>query len=347
MADIFRRKLVLLGTGGTIAGLAADAGDNVAYTAAQVGIGQLLASVPAVGRLRATVHCEQVAQVDSKDMAFAVWHALLLRCRHWLADPDVGGIVVTHGTDTMEETAFFLHTALGQSSAVDKPVVLTGAMRPASSLAPDGPQNLLDALVVAAEPGLRGVVVSFAGHLHGAVDVQKVHPYRLDAFESGESGVIGRIEEGVVTLLHALPVDAGAQLTGSVPADTARRAAAWRRLLERPPAWPRVEIVMSHSGASAFVVDALMAHGQGSAEPLRGIVVATTGNGSVHHDLEAALRRAVAGSVAVVRASRCGNGRIVGRQPGALPDSAGLSPVKARIALMLELMLADATVGNG
>jgi len=342
------KKLVVLGTGGTIAGLAADAQDNVAYTAAQVGIGQLLEALPAACRPQATVVFEQVAQVDSKDIGSSIWLSLLQRCWFWLSDPDVGGIVVTHGTDTMEETAFLLHSVLGQSGALDKPVVLTGAMRPASSLSADGPQNLLDAMAVAATPGLQGVLVSFAGCLHHAQHVQKVHPYRLDAFSSGEAGVMGQVEEGVVRLEHAAPTEpATLLLIGLRVPWLADQTMPWRRILGRHAVWPRVEIVTSHGAADGFIVEALLAHGKLSADAVRGIVVAATGNGSVHRDLEAALRRAQAAGIVVIRASRCASGRVVGRTPSPFPDSAGLSPVKARIALTLELMLAAVAASGG
>ncbi len=195
----FPQKLVVLGTGGTIAGLAQDKHDNVGYKAAQVGVDQLVAALPKDGRVPATLVSEQVAQVDSKDMDLALWQRLAQRCAFWLSDPQVKGIVVTHGTDTMEETAYFLHAVLARDGCSDKPVVLTGAMRPASALAPDGPQNMLDALVVASDPIARGVMVVFSGNIHGAVDVQKVHGYRQDAFESGEAGVLGWVQEGAAT----------------------------------------------------------------------------------------------------------------------------------------------------
>lgn len=346
MAGTFRKKLVVLGTGGTIAGLAVDAHDNVGYTAAQVGIGQLLEALPAARRPPATVVCEQVAQVDSKDIGFAVWQPLLQRCWHWLADPSVDGIVVTHGTDTMEESAFFLHTVLTLSGAPDKPVVLTGAMRPASSLSPDGPQNLVDALAVAAAPGARGVVVSFAGQVHSALDVQKVHPYRLDAFSSGEVGALGQVEEGIVRMVHPAPLGTATLPMARLPiAPQDDRPATWRRVMGGPVVWPRVEIVTSHGDAGGFIVDALLAHRADAADAVRGIVVAATGNGSVHQDLEAALLRAQAAGVVAIRASRCGSGRVVGHAPSPLPDSSGLSPVKARIALALELVLASALDG--
>ena len=142
--QVKQRTVVVLGTGGTIAGRAASAQDNLAYRAGEVGVADLLAGVTLPQGV--TAQCEQVAQSDSKDMDFATWCALSARCAHWLAQQDVDGIVVTHGTDTMEETAYFLQCVL----APVKPVVLTGAMRPATSAAADGPQNLVDALAVAA-----------------------------------------------------------------------------------------------------------------------------------------------------------------------------------------------------
>ncbi|MGL6110903.1 MAG: asparaginase, partial [Rubrivivax sp.] len=147
----FDGTVVVLGTGGTIAGTAANAADNVGYSAAQLGVQALLASVPALaGR---PTECEQVAQVDSKDLSHALWLLLARRVAHHLQRPEVCGAVIAHGTDTLEETAFFLHAVL----APGKPVVLTAAMRPATSLLADGPQNLLDAVTVAREPGARGV----------------------------------------------------------------------------------------------------------------------------------------------------------------------------------------------
>ena len=191
MNTSFVKKLVVLGTGGTIAGLATDVHDNLGYKAAQVGVAQLLEALPQARRPGATLVSEQVSQVDSKDMRHDIWQLLAQRCAFWLSDPEVIGIVVTHGTDTMEETAFLLHEVLRGAGVDNKPVVLTGAMRPASSMTPDGPQNMLDALVVASDPQARGVMVVFAGDIHGARDVQKVNAYRPDAFRSGEAGVLG------------------------------------------------------------------------------------------------------------------------------------------------------------
>ena len=138
------RTVVVLGTGGTIAGSAASADDNLGYVAGVLGVGALVASASDGDAL--AVETEQVAQIDSKDMSFAIWLQLARRVAHHVARAEVTGIVVTHGTDTLEETAYFLSRVV----AVAKPVVLTAAMRPATSRQADGPQNLADAIAVAA-----------------------------------------------------------------------------------------------------------------------------------------------------------------------------------------------------
>ena len=309
-----RTRIVVLATGGTVAGTSASPGDNVGYTAATLGIAELLAGIPALKDLPLVT--EQVAQIDSKDMDNAVWTRLAQRCAHWLAQDDVQGIVITHGTDTLEETAYLLQALLAPA----KPVVLTCAMRPATALGPDGPQNIVDAVAVARLPGARGVVAVCAGSVHGAFDVRKVHTYRVDAFSSGDAGPIGHVEEGAVRLLRDWPA-AG---DGAVA------------LPEDGVAWPAVEIVISHGGAGARMVEALVAAG------VRGIVVAGTGNGSIHHALEAALRAAQSAGVKVVRATRVAEGLVVGRAEDGFASSRGLTPVKARIALQLELMAAGA-----
>jgi L-asparaginase len=306
------RKIVVLGTGGTLAGTAADANDNLGYRAGQIGIGELLARIPSLQG--APLEAEQVAQIDSKDMSFEIWRSLALRCAHWLAQDDVAGLVIGHGTDTLEETAYFLQAVLAPA----KPVVLTCAMRPASALVPDGPQNLADAIAVAATAGACGVVAVCAGAIHGAADVAKQHTYRLDAFTSGDAGPIGHVEEGAVRQLRAWPGEP------AVAGALARMNSVVR--------WPRVEIVTSHAGAGGAIVQALLAQG------VDGLVVAATGNGTVHRALEAALLQARDGGLRVVRASRCPQGRVQTTANDGLPHAGGLSPVKARVALLLELL---------
>ncbi|MCO5358156.1 asparaginase [Acidovorax kalamii] len=313
------QKIVVLGTGGTIAGTSAQAGDNIGYTAAQVGVEQLLAAVPGLQLLAGgTLVAEQVAQVDSKDMDDDVWRALALRCAHHLADPDVRGLVITHGTDTLEETAWFLHEVLNTT----KPVVLTCAMRPATALTPDGPQNLLDAVAVVLAPGATGVVAVAAGELHAARNVQKVHPYRVHAFNSGDAGPLGWVEEGRVRLVQNWPLPPVGHAFYAIKTGS------------ESTEWPWVEVVLSHAGARAQTVDALVHAG------VRGLVVACTGNGTIHHALEAALLRAQQAGVRVVRATRCPEGQVLPKPGDVLPDSEGLSPVKARVALLLDLLQA-------
>ena len=324
------KKLVVLGTGGTIAGVSELEGDNIGYTAAQIGVAQLVQSIPALADLRSALLCEQVAQIDSKDMSFGMWKQLLERAAHWLADPQVQGVVITHGTDTLEETAYFLHRALPHDLLASKPVVLTCAMRPATALNADGPQNVRDAVAVALTPGAHGVVAVCAGTLHTAMDVQKIHTYRLDAFSSGDAGPLGYVEEGAVRLLKNWPL---------APASIAYNAI---KKIVNENNWPRVEIVMNHAGAGALLVDALLAQSAcGQVAPLRGIVVAGTGNGTLHHDLQDGLLRALASGVAVRRSTRCATGRVIPAPDAVIAHSEGLSPVKARIALMLELMVSD------
>ncbi|WGT66031.1 asparaginase [Variovorax paradoxus] len=316
------RRIVVLGMGGTIAGRAASGGDNIGYTAGQVGVADLLGGIEAPEGLE--LGAEQVAQLDSKDMEPGVWLQLARRCAFWLAEADVAGVVITHGTDTLEETAFFLQTVLSPG----KPVVLTCAMRPATSLSPDGPQNVRDAIAVAATPAAQGVTVVCAGVIHGATDVQKVHTYRQDAFASGDAGPVGYVEEGAVRRLRDWPRSHASKNSQILEAKE-----------DATSQWPRVEILTSHAGANGAVVDLLLQErAAGVAEPVRGLVLAATGNGTVHHALEAAALRAQDAGVAVLRATRCASGRILPRPDDKLRDAGALTPVKARIALMLELI---------
>lgn len=309
------RLVVILGTGGTIAGSSSQAADNVGYRAGEIGVAALLAAVPALqGR---AVEAEQVAQVDSKDMSHAVWQTLAQRVQAHLERPEVAGLVITHGTDTLEETAWFLHRVLMPG----KPVVLTAAMRPASSLQADGPQNLLDAVTLAALPGVQGVLAMLAGQVHGAAALRKLHPYRIDAFTSGDEGALARMEEGMLRPLRAWPRGVGLGLA----------------TVARPVAdWPEVAVLNSHAGLSTPLVaaqfQALATAG------VQGLVIAGTGNGTVHQVLEDAARAAMAQGLRVLRASRCQAGDVVGEPAGSLPSAGGLGTAKARVELLLQLL---------
>lgn len=313
--DISGGRFVVLGMGGTIAGRAERAGDNVGYTAGQVRVEDLAAGLPALAGV--ALAFEQVAQINSKDMRLRDLQRLVARVQAHLADACVRAVVITHGTDTIEETAWLLQNLLAPS----KPVVLTCAMRPATAVSPDGPQNLSDAFAVAAHPGAHGVVVVCAGRVHGAAEVAKVHPYRTDPFDSGDAGVIALVEEGRVRDLRPWPT-----LAHHVDRVAAFLAAS---------AMPRVAWLSSHADAGPWEVQALLA--APSALRAQGIVVAATGNASLHADLEAALREAEAAGVRVALANRNGAPPVpYPAQPFA--DIDGLSPAKARWALALSLL---------
>jgi|APCry1669189000_1035189.scaffolds.fasta_scaffold08080_5 L-asparaginase len=322
------QELVFIGMGGTIAGVAATSGDNIGYAAGALDLASLLGRVDGLAEVLGdhALVAEQVAQINSKDITLAHWRRLVTRVTAQLERAAVTGVVVTHGTDTLEETAYFLHRMIAPALLAVKPVVLTCAMRPATARSPDGPQNLRDATALALDDRARGVLVVCAARVHAALHVQKVQPYRLDAFDSGDAGPVAVVEEGQVRWFHG-PLAAPAM--PSVP----------ELLLREDGDWPRVEIVVSHAGAGAELVRSLCAAAAPGVRQLRGIVVAGTGNGSIHADMEAALQEAQAQGVKVVRTTRCARGMVV---EGKTPAGGGframhLSPVKARIALMLDL----------
>ena len=305
------KRVVILGSGGTIAGVAADPADNVRYQAGQVDVAELIRAVPPLAML--PLEAEQVAQLDSSAMTIAVWQALARRAAWHLARDDVAGVVITHGTDTLEETAWLLQRVL----APRKPLVLTAAMRPSTALLADGPQNLLDAVRVAHGGVGHGVLVVFAGLVHAAQDVQKMHSYRVDAFASADAGPLARIEEGRLYPLRDWPEGLALGL------EQIEREAA---------AWPWVEIVTSHAAAQERAVLALWQAG------VKGLVIAGSGGGSVHEDIKPALAQALAGGVAIALASRCAVGPVHAHVPAGWRVYPGLNAVKSRIALTLELM---------
>jgi L-asparaginase len=303
--------LVVLGTGGTIAGAAMRPQDHVGYTAAALSPDELVAAVPALQGL--PIETETVARLDSCDMEPATWVTLARRAAHHLGRPDVAGVVVTHGTDTLEETAYFLHRTL----RTDKPLVLTAAMRPATAPSADGPQNLLDALRLAQIPGARGVLAVLGGTVHAGIDLRKVHGYRVDAFSSGDAGPLAVLENGALRRFRDWPLCT---------------ALAVEPLRVDPEHWPIVDLLISHAGVRAATLDALVAAGA------QGIVIAGTGNGSIHVSLRDAARRAEASGVRVWRSSRCQLGGVVGESDSSLPSAGPLTPVQARIELLLQLL---------
>jgi L-asparaginase len=214
----------------------------------------------------------------------------------------------------LEETGYFLHRVLAPS----KPVVMTAAMRPATSLQADGPQNLLDAVTLARSGALGGVLAVLGGQVFSVFDLRKLHGWRVDAFGGGDAGTLALLQDGVLQRFREPAAAAPHPAAAGMPAYVA--------------AWPAVEIVTSHAGARGAVIDALVATG------VKGIVIAGTGNGSVHQDLLQAAHRAIASGVPVVRASRCLLGGVFGAPRDALPSYGTLTPWQARIELMLDLL---------
>ena len=283
-------RVVLLGTGGTIAGsgtagAAAGAG-SAAYQSAVVGVQDLIAGVPGLNAL-AQLRAEQIFQIDSAD--FTDGHLLLLarRVAALCARDDVDAVVITHGTDTMEESAYFLHLTV----PTDKPIVLTGAMRPGTALAADGPANLLHAVAVAAHPGSagRGVLVVMNEEIHSGRDVAKVHSLRMDAFASPH-GALGAVVEGAPRWYRRVERAHGKTSEFDI---------------DRIDALPLVGLVASHGNMRAEIYDSWAALGA------RAIVHAGFGGGTVPEYLKAPLAGLRARGVLLVRCSRTGDGPVV------------------------------------
>lgn len=313
-------RIAVLATGGTIAGTSTP-GDGTSYAAGAFGIDQLLAAVPGLAAI-ATLQAEQIASVGSQDMRHDIWHALATRVAALCEDEQVDGIVITHGTDTIEETAYFLDLVIPPG----KPLVLTGAMRPATALGADGPANLYAAVALAGHASARdrGALVLMNEHIHDALRVQKIAASGLAAFASPDRGIAG-VMEGDMPLFYQPPRSHGG-VWGARP----------RMPLAEPAQWPRVGVLHAHADMQADVAEFMAARYQG-------VVLAGVGNGNASAAAMRALADAAARGVAVVRASRTGRG-YVGRGVEVDDDELGfiaaaaLSPQKARVLLMLALM---------
>lgn len=325
-----KSEIVVLGMGGTIAGRAQSASDNIGYRAGEVPVDELvhqcLADIAA--SRDCNFCCEQVTQKDSKDMMFDDWAVLSERVAFHLARAEVLGVVVTHGTDTLEEGAYFLHLTLPSSLQLAKPVVMTCAMRPATSLAPDGPQNLRDAANVVFHEGVKGVSVVCAGEIHAGHLVRKAHTYRMNALESADGAVAGYVEEGRVRWSGGVPL----QMGPSAGTYTFNR---W------PTVWPRVELLHSYANASGDLIRALVRPLEGVLR-VDGLVIAGTGNGTLHNALIQGINEAYLQGVSIVITSRCPSGAVLSeaarnRLSGRV-DLATASPYQIRIALTLDLL---------
>lgn len=312
--------ITVLATGGTIAGAQADAASH-AYRAGALAVDQLLAAVPGLAQL-AEIRAEQIASVGSQNMTHAVWLDLARRIDVLCQDPAVDGIVVTHGTDTLEETAYFLSLVIRH----DKPLVLVGAMRPATAPGADGPANLLHAVALAgcAAAGGRGPLVVMNEDIHYAREIQKIACAGVNAFASPNRG-----RAGVMRGAHAQFFSRNDTVYGP--------ASEFSVDMLTGVDWPSVDVVHAGVGLDAEVIDFLATRAQG-------MVLAGVGDGNATELAMAGLQRAAARGVAVVRASRTGSGRVA-RNVEVDDDASGfiaageLSPQKARILLMLGLLI--------
>jgi L-asparaginase len=312
-------KIMILATGGTIAGAQTSA-TEAGYKSGSFSVEDLIRAVPQLKDL-ADISGEQVANIGSQTMNNEVWLKLARRVNEVLKG-DTDGVVITHGTDTMEETAYFLSLVVKS----DKPVVLVGSMRPATAISADGPANLYNAVALAANPEARGrgPLVILNDEIHYAHEAQKTNTTQLDTFKSPNRGRAGVMNTGKAYFFNQNTVRHTTNSEFSVDGKSAADL-------------PRVDIVYSYANFGRDMIDFLVSKG------VKGIVLAGVGDGNSTDDAIAALADAAKKGVAVVRSSRTGSGLVV-RNVEVNDDKLGfiasmeLSPQKARILLMLGLM---------
>ncbi len=310
--------VVILATGGTIAG-SADSKTSVGYTSGAVTVDVLINAVPTLKDI-ARITGEQISSIGSQDMSDAVWLKLANRINEILAADTVDGIVITHGTDTMEETAYFLQLVVKSS----KPVVLTGSMRPSTALSADGPLNIYNAVAIAGDPSAagRGVLVAANDDIHSARDITKTNTTSVQTFLSPQYGLIGTTLYGKQTFFR---VPYRKHTTGS------------EFSVKGVASLPRVDIIYANADMSADLIDAAVKLGA------KGIVTAGVGDGNMTTPALDALARAAKAGVVCVRSTRLPSGR-TWRNSEVNDDKMGfvaageLNPSKSRILLKLALM---------
>jgi L-asparaginase len=311
----------VLSTGGTIAGKGASATDLSNYKSGSLLGEEIVRSVPQIRQV-ANVKVEQIVNVSSSDITLDNWLTIANRINHiFTEDPKVAGIVVTHGTNTLEETAYFLNLTV----KTERPVVLVGSMRPATAISADGPLNLLNAIRTATSPEARGkgVLIVMNDEINGARDVTKTNTFRVETFRAPELGVLGYVDEDKVSFYRA---------------STRRHTLHSEFDVSGVKELPKVEIVYSYVDPSTAVIQALVRSG------VQGIVFAGAGAGSLSSVERSALKSLLSAAAergpVLVRSSRVGNGRVIGREEydsmGMIPADT-LNPQKARILLMLAL----------
>lgn len=307
----------VLATGGTIAGAQASATDY-GYTSGAYDVNALLEAVPNLDKL-AVITGEQVANIGSQDMNDEIWLKLAKRVNAVLAEPGVGGILITHGTDTLEETSYFLSLV----TKSDKPVVMVGSMRPATAISADGPGNIYNGVAVVADPGAKGkgTLVCLNDVIHYARNVMKTDTTSVQTFQSLNRGPAGVVHTGRIQWFE--PMDRKVGPASEFSVDSLDRL-------------PRVDVIYAHANMSADLIDAAIKNGA------KGIVVAGVGDGNMTTPALDALTRAAKSGVVVVRSTRLASG-IVLRNSEVNDDEKGfvasgeLNPAKSRVLLQLAL----------
>jgi glutamin-(asparagin-)ase len=310
-------NIVVIGTGGTIAGHGERSANALTYTCSVLTIDEILAAIPDVPLL-ANLRTEQLLQTGSEN--FDNEHLVMIgrRVSEVLKDDDVDGVILTHGTDTIEETAYFLHLTLKSA----KPVVVVGSMRPPSAMSSDASLNLYNAISVAIHPASRGMgtLVVSNDEIHTARDVTKSNSFKLEAFRS-PYGALGYVVEGQARYYRTPSRDHTMRTPWSI---------------DDIEVLPKVDIVYAYGALDEEVIGTV-------ASDADGLVYAGTGNGNVAERIVGPLRNAARNGVQVVRASRTGTGVVI--RNGAQPDDDygwivvdDQAPQKARILLMLAML---------
>ncbi|WP_288190442.1 asparaginase [uncultured Veillonella sp.] len=309
----YDKKVIIIGTGGTIAGRSGAAEDLTGYHAGELSVESLLSSVPGLMHY-GPFECEQFSNIDSSDITVEHWVRLAATVQRYVDDDTVAGIVITHGTDSMEETAYFLHLTVD----TDKPVVLTGSMRPATAISADGPLNLLMAVqTVRAEASRgKGIIVALNGYLDCAREVTKLHTTDVATFGNDYFGHMGLVQDGIPFYYYE-------------PLRRHTKHSEFARLGEQT--LPQVEILYLYGGIEENFVAAALS------QRLDGLVVAGLGHGIIPQRIESQLSSL---TIPIVRASKTGHGMVSPMKNDSLHGMVAadtLTPVKARILLMLGL----------
>jgi len=311
-------NVVILATGGTIAG-SAESGTQAGYTSGQVGIQTMIDAVPGIKDI-ANVSGEQISNVGSQDMSIEIWLKLAGRINELLASETVDGIVITHGTDTQEETAYFLNLVVES----DKPVVTTGSMRPATAVSAEGPLNLYNAVAVAASPKSkgRGVMLVMNDQIHSAQAVTKTNTTSVQTFMSPLQGLMGAVLYGQ---LEYYRVPHGIHTSESIFS------------VKGVTELPRVDIIYACVDAPIDLIEYSVKAGA------KGIVIAGVGNGNMTGAMLKACKKAIDKGVVVVRSTRVPTGYVL-RNAEVNDDEYGtiasdeLNAQKSRVLLMLTIL---------